>query len=365
MEQVTGILGTLLIFGAIIAIHEFGHFIVAKLSKMGVHEFSLGFGPALLKHTVRGTLYALRIIPIGGYVRIAGMEPGDEDAPNGYPKKPFFAKFATLAAGATMNFVLAFVLIVILGMAIGQLKPGNKVIIGGVVPKSSAAAVDMRAGDQVVGVNDVTNPSIEQATTIIRGSNKPVKITLLREGKEVVVYPTPKRTLLPERDGFLYSMKPSHIIGVQFTTSSGQWKTVGFTQAARGGVMTVGGTMVDATAQFVSVVSGRIPFSQLSGPVGIMKVSYDVAKSDVISRMWLAKTFNLLVMLSMFIGFFNLLPIPALDGGRLLFLCIEGIWHKPISEATEQKIHAVGMALLLGLVALITVKDVLGLFGGR
>ncbi|HEY3379908.1 MAG TPA: M50 family metallopeptidase [Armatimonadota bacterium] len=375
MEQFTGGLGILLIFGAIIAIHEFGHFVSAKLSGMGVHEFSLGFGPALFKREYHGTLYAIRIIPLGGYVRIAGMEPGDEDAPNGYNTKPFFAKFITLAAGATMNFILAFVVIIVLGMAIGAMKPGNKVLIDGIIPNSPASRVDLRTGDELVSVAGVQPLNQDQARAIIGKSTQPVPIVVRRGDRLLTVTPTPKQLLTPEPEvsldiplvgkvPFILHMTTTHIIGVQLTMSSGQWERLNLADSLKVGTRTVVGTVVSAAGQFISVVSGRVPVSQLSGPVGIMNLSYKATRTEHISHIWFSSTFTLMAMLSIFIGFFNLLPIPALDGGRIFFLIIEGIRRKPLAPEKEAKIHAIGMAVLLGLVLLVTIKDVWNLFGG-
>jgi regulator of sigma E protease len=355
MEQFTGGLGILLIFGAIIAIHEFGHFVSAKLSGMGVHEFSLGFGPALFKREYHGTLYAIRIIPLGGYVRIAGMEPGDEDAPNGYNTKPFFAKFITLAAGATMNFILAFVVIIVLGMAIGAMKPGNKVLIDGIIPNSPASRVDLRTGDELVSVAGVQPLNQDQARAIIGKSTQPVPIVVRRGDRLLTVTPTPKQLLTPEPEvsldiplvgkvPFILHMTTTHIIGVQLTMSSGQWERLNLADSLKVGTRTV--------------------VSQLSGPVGIMNLSYKATRTEHISHIWFSSTFTLMAMLSIFIGFFNLLPIPALDGGRIFFLIIEGIRRKPLAPEKEAKIHAIGMAVLLGLVLLVTIKDVWNLFGG-
>ena len=367
MTVLIGALGILIIFGAIIVIHELGHFTAAKLSGMEVYEYSIGFGPVLFKFHYHGTQYSLRLIPIGGYVRIAGMEVGDEDSANGYDKKPFFSKFATLVAGAGMNFVLALVVFILLGMAIGQMVPGNKVIIEGVQVNSPAARTDIRVGDQLVKINDVTNPTIDQTKKIIVHSTGQVTLTLLRDGKSVTVHPVPIEMLMPDRrDGeFLYRMTTGHYIGVVFTTTSGEWRRLGPIESVRNGFYGVTMTLVDAVRQFASIVAGRIPLKMMSGPPGIINALYTTTKSENVSPLWFSTTFQTMAFLSVLIGFFNLLPLPALDGGRILFLVIEGIRRKPMDRDREAMIHAIGLVVLLGLIVIISAKDIWQWIGGK
>ena len=173
MISTYGVLGALLVFGAIIFFHELGHFIVAKISGMTVFEFSLGFGPALVSKTYHDTLYALRIFPLGGYVRIAGMEPDeDPDVPNGFNSKSFPAKFCTILAGVVMNGVLALLIFIVMGMAIGSPQPGNKTLVAGVELNSPAAKAGVKEEDIILAVNGVANPT----TTVPSTSSTPSEI---------------------------------------------------------------------------------------------------------------------------------------------------------------------------------------------
>jgi regulator of sigma E protease len=365
MTQLAGFIGILLIFGAIIAFHEFGHFICAKLSRMTVYEFSLGFGPALFQRQRGDTLYALRCIPIGGYVRIAGMEKDDLDSPNGYDKKSFGAKFITLIAGVTMNFVLAFLIITFTAMIVGYAKPGNKVIIAGVSPNSPAAKINLQPADQIISINDVPVPNIDEAKALIQHSNGPLKLVILRQDKQYIFHPTPSTVVTAEQKGLIYHMTTIHGLGVGLTMSSGQWERLGPLEAVKDGAFSVARMTVDGVAQLASLVTGNIPVSQLSGPVGIMRISYDTSKNAVNSLAGVSIALQTAAFLSVMVGFFNLLPIPALDGGRLFFLIIEGIRRKPIDREKEERIHAIGMAVLLSLVALVTVNDIVKMIGGK
>jgi len=362
-----GILGILIVFGLIIVFHEFGHFVVAKLTGMGVHEFSIGFGPTLLQKKVRDTTYSLRMVPLGGYVRIAGMELDDSEeerqAPNSFNKKPFLAKFATILAGATMNMVLALLVFVIIGMAIGYPLPGKKVFIGGTQPLSPAAKAGLQPGDLIVDVNGHQNPSIVEVQNQIRHGTPPVKMIVERDGKQIALTIQPKKIPSAERRGLIYHMTEYYGIGIQIEQSSGGWKRLNSVESIATGFHLVVDRIVDAFAQFVSLITGNINWKQLSGPVAIIKISYDTSQGAVISRAGLMNFFGMIGFLSVFIGFFNLLPIPALDGSRLLFLTIEAIIRRPFDRRKEALVHFVGLILLMALVLVITVKDIFMLAG--
>lgn len=362
MAQLIGVLGTLLIFGAIVAIHEFGHFIVAKLSGMGVYEYSLGFGPALFKKEYHNTLYALRIIPLGGYVRIAGMEMGEDDAPNGYDKKPFFAKFATLIAGVVMNFVLALVVFIVMGITLGFSVPNDKPIIGGIMPKSPAAQAQLRDGDRIVSVDGTPVKTWEQSTKLIRGHKGSMVLVMERAGVSRTVKITPKELTDYEVHGLRLHPVKIHAIGI--SPSVTLQKTSPVDSIVIGGQNVLEKTQI-VVASLVSIVMHDVPVGGIGGPLQVMSISYSASKDALVSPEKLAYVLSLFAFLSINIGFFNLLPIPALDGGRLLFLIIEGIRGKAMNKEKEAQIHAIGMAVLLLLILLVTIKDVFSLFGGK
>ena len=347
MEHLVGALGVIIIFGAIIAFHEFGHFIAAKWSKMGVHEFSLGFGPALWQHEYRGTLYALRIIPLGGYVRIAGMEPG-EDAyqADGFETKPFYAKFATLIAGVLMNFVLALIIFIIMGMAIGY--PSNRTRIAEVTPNSPARVAGIRAGDLVTRVNDKQNPNSNEAFELIHNSKPPVHLVVERAGKMYPVTVTP--AMLPGSD--------HPIIGVMLeptykTVPPGESITRGITSVYQNTKMMLYGLWMLFSGK-ISLGSGEV-----MGPIGIIHFTGQVAQKALSSKEAMADFLMLFALISMNVGVVNLLPFPALDGSRLLFLSIEKISRRSFNKEKEAMVHMVGMAILLTFIAFISVIDIL------
>jgi regulator of sigma E protease len=364
MGTLVGAVGALIIFGAIILVHEFGHFIVAKRTGMLVYEFSMGFGPAIFSKEIGGTLYAIRIIPLGGYVRIAGMEPGEEDTPNGFDKKPFLARFGTIFAGPVMNMVLALVVFIIIGMAIGYPKPGKDSIVTGVQINSPADRVGLQINDQFVEIAGIKNPDYEQVSNAIKTSPPPIPIVVRRNGTLISMKVTPKPILTAERVGLIYKTTTYQGIGIGIGSLSTDWERLGPLESVTTGFIGVKNLIVEGLAQIVSLVTGHIPFKALSGPLGIIQTSYSVSKSALDSRLGLSSFFNTIAFLSVLVGIFNLIPIPALDGSRLVIVAIEGIIRKPFNREKEALVHLVGMALLLGLIAVISIKDLLALRGG-
>lgn len=373
ISSLSGVLGFLIIFGAIVFVHEFGHYIVAKLSGMIVPNFSLGFGPPIFKWVRNGTTYAVRAIPLGGYVEIAGMEPSENDETDegkglisDYNNKPWFSKFAVIVAGAVMNFIFALLVIIFIGMAIGELQPGKDTYIGGVNPTSPAEKAGLQAGDKIVQINETSNPSGDVIRDTIKNSPKEVSLVVDRLGQRVTVVVSPIEIRYPDRgNSLIYEIKTFHGIGVSLATSSGEFKRMGLIDSVVMGTRNISYIMMESVASIVSLVTGHVSLQDLSGPVGIMRISYGATKNAVSSLMGITSALSLMAFLSVAIGFTNLLPFPALDGGRLVFIIWEGLRGKPVDRNKEAMVHMVGMAILLGLILLITIKDVWMWVGGK
>ncbi|MHB0936853.1 MAG: M50 family metallopeptidase [Armatimonadota bacterium] len=367
MEQLIGILGILIVFGLIIGFHEFGHFIVAKLTGVGVIEFSIGFGPALFSKKYRGTQYSIRMIPLGGYVRMVGEDTEEERGmPGNFNERPFYAKFATLFAGAFMNFVLAFIVFTIVFAAIGRPLPGKTVYIAGVTPFSPADKAGLKAEDVIVEINGVRNiTSPDQAVDAIRNGKPPVRLVVERSGKQHAFSVQPKklRTADPVAGGWLYRMREYYGIGIVPDNTSGTWEREHFGTAVVNSAQHVALRIKDAIAQVASLVTGSIKPKEISSFLGIGKISYGAAQGAVKSHGGLATYLGLIGALSIYIGFFNLLPIPMLDGSRMLFVTIEAIIRKPFDKKKEALVHMVGLALLLALVVYATFNDILRFAG--
>lgn len=415
------VIAFILMFGLLVSVHEWGHLIFAKRAGMLAREFAIGFGPKIFSFTKNETLYTIRLLPIGGYVRVAGDDPeiielkpghhiglvfnddkkvekiivnnkdkhpnahlievesvdldheliiegyniGDETNVQRFnvDRKAFFImderetqiapydrQFASktvgqramqLFAGPMMNFILAIVLFIILGLVQGI--PSDRALIGEILPDSPAATSGLLAGDEVVQIDG--NPIstwIEFTSIIQKSANKELDLTVERDGKTETLTIVPKEV---EREdvkvgqaGVLLAFEKSFL---------GTFK-YGFTQ-------TYETTKLILTNLFM-LITGQISIDNLSGPVGIYDFTDQVVQTGFMNfLMWTA-------MLSINLGIINLVPLPALDGGRLLFVAIEAVRGKPVDPQKEGLVHVVGFALLMLLMIVVTWNDIQRLF---
>lgn len=340
----------ILVLTPIIVVHELGHFVAARLSGIRVDEFGLGFPPRAVKLFERGgTIYSLNWIPIGGFVRPAGEDdPSVQGGLAGASKK---ARLFTLSAGAGANFLLALALFWIAFM-IGP--PKYEIVIPEVMPDSPAMSAGIQPGDVFVSVNgrEVTGSDVV-VEEIGGAAGQPVELVLMRNGEEVNVTVTPRMEgqydpetegptgirLEGRRTGANASLGP-----VQSLVTSGQtmfdvvWGTL------RAPVMLIRGQITPSEARPVSVVG----LSQLAG-----RAAEETAnQGDLFPLLWFA------AVISVALGFTNLLPIPALDGGRIMFVLVEAVRGRRIEPEREGMVHLVGMLFLFGLMLLIIVQDI-------
>ena len=336
----------ILIFSVIIFIHEFGHFTTAKLFGVYVKEFAIGMGPAIFKKQKGETLYSIRAIPIGGYCAMEG-ENGESDDPRSFGKKTKLQRFIILAAGAIMNLILGFILVtVMLGIysdgfvstEIDAVEPGLPAYEAGILP-----------GDKVIKVNGYRVGTKSEVD--IYGSFKDTyRITVKRnvngktEKREFNITPVEKEF---EYEGETYKRK---VIGIAF-------KTVGktpLTVAEHSFKTTVYlGKLVLISVKMM--ITGAAKASDISGPVGIIGEINNAAKSGLSDILFLA------ALITINLGLFNLLPLPALDGGRILFIVIEAIIGRPIPPKYEGLCHGIGFILLLLLMVYATGNDIMRL----
>jgi len=366
------ILLTIALFALIIVFHEFGHFVIAKLAGMRVHEFSLGFGgPALLSFKWRGTQYSLRPVPIGGYVRIAGMEP-DEDVPDGFDKKPILSRLAVIASGSGMNFLLAVLLFWFIGLAFGKVV-GQSSQLARVLPDTPAAVAGLAPGDKLVYAQPVpviapgaeVAPTVEPRKTmdveelrsvISDRPDMPVRIVVLRDKRYLAFRITPRpekeEAFEPEPNGKgKVVLRTVGRIGVVFANMTAP---MGFWESMQSGFVTVYDMTRALIVVLAQTVAGRLPLA-VGGPVQIADIMADAARVGWQQFLfWSA-------LISLNVGVINLLPVPALDGSRLVFIIVEGIRRRPIDRRKEAMVHLIGFALLILLLVLVTLKDIVHL----
>ncbi|ATV34920.1 M50 family metallopeptidase [Fusobacterium pseudoperiodonticum] len=328
--------------GLIIFVHELGHFLTAKFFKMPVSEFSIGMGPQVFSLDTKETTYSFRAIPIGGYVNIEGMEVGSQ-VENGFNSKPAYQRFIVLFAGVFMNFLTAFLIIFSIAQMSGRMEYEEKAIIG--------ALVKGGANEQVLKVDD----------KILELDGK--KINLWADIPEVTKEAIDKKEIpaLIERDG-----KEQKLVLKLTKDEENKRVVLGISPKSKKTNLSFTESLVFAKNSFVSILkdtvgglftlfSGKANLKEISGPVGILKVVGEVSKFGWTSIASLA------VILSINIGVLNLLPIPALDGGRIIFVLLE-IFRIRINKKWEENLHKFGMVMLLFFILVISVNDVWKLF---
>lgn len=341
----------ILILGLIVLVHELGHFIFAKLFKVYVYEFAIGMGPKLFtkKDKKKETEYSIRAVPIGGFVQLAGEEVEDDKK---IPKnrklygKPIWQRFLIMFAGAGMNFVLAFALLFFAGLIWGS--PDMSSTISEVKENYPMYNEGIRDNDKILEINGHKTKTIDDVmlylTLAKEGSEVRFKIEdTLGSVKEFDVTPVKEK-----EDG-----KEVYRYGVSFENGSKS----GFVEAIKYSFTKMGAVIRQMVVVLQNLFTGKLGLSTLSGPVGIYSVVGSVSDSGLFA------VFQLIALLSINVGFINLIPFPAFDGGRLLFLIIEKIKGSPVKPEIENKIHSIGFMLLMLLIIYITFNDILKLFG--
>ncbi len=349
------VLFAILLFSILILVHELGHFVAAKLSGVQVNEFSMFMGPAIWKKQVGETLYAIRTIPIGGYCAMEG-EDGGSDNPRAFAAAAWWKRLIILAAGSAMNFLTGVVIMIAIYLPVqGVIVP----VIDSFESFSTVNGADgLQVGDEILEIDGEKIYVYADFSMILNLNGGDVHdLVVLRSGEKVVL----EDFFLEKHEVTQADGSTRLLYGMNFTIgelSIGERIAYGWAQT----LDTV--RMVRLSLQML--FTGKAGFNDLSGPVGIVAQMSDVAEA---SETWVDALLNLLYyggFLAINLAVMNLLPIPALDGGRIVGLLlttgIEGITKKKLDAKYEGYIHAAGMILLLGLMAVIMLKDIIGLF---
>lgn len=340
----------ILILGITVMIHELGHFIFAKKAGIYVYEFSIGMGPKLFQvHSKKDeTVYSIRLFPIGGYVQMAGESvEEDKDIPKEkrLQSKTWFQRFMTIIAGVLFNFLLAIVIFFIIGLVNGS--PSKETYINTVEADSPAFQAGLEQNSKIVGLNGKKIKSMSHlALEFEINYGKDFKIEIINEAgesKTITITPIEKDT-----DGDT----KTYYYGFSYKNNYEK----GFLPAIKYAFTNVFSLIHQMILVIFYLITGKLSLNNLSGPVGIYNIVGEASKYGVLTMM------NLIGLLCVNVGFINILPLPAFDGGRLLFLIIEKIKGKPVDSKIENTIHAVGMILLMILMVVITYNDIVRLF---
>jgi regulator of sigma E protease len=328
----------LFVLGVLIAVHEWGHYIVARLSGMRVDSFSIGFGPALLSIKGKNTLFRIGSVPFGGYVKIAGLNPHDgtpADDSASYPNRPAWQRFLVLAAGPLMNYVIAYALLVVI-LVVGRPEALDESRIDNVISLSAAAHAGLKPGDRVVSVNGAATTTWRELASAIQASKgATLRLVVDRDERQLQfdVKPDiedgiPRLGITPPKRLVRYPASTAVPIAFEETVNESL------------GIFAAIGALVR-----------REPGVRVEGPPGILQ---DLAESA--GSGW--SVFGLkIVQFSLALFMFNLLPIAALDGGRLLFLLIGVVRRRPVSTRVETWVHGVGFLVLIGVFLAVSVGD--------
>ncbi len=342
--KVWPILFAILFFGVIIALHEFGHFSTAKLFKIKVNEFSIGMGPAILKKRKGETLYALRLLPIGGFVSLEGEDEASDD-PRAFGNQKAWKRFIVIAAGAILNIVLGLVLI---GIMLGISGSVPTTVVSDVTENMYTAETGILTGDEIISIDGTRVHSARDLYyCLYRNNDGKFDIVLKRDGKKIEFSELP--VYYDMEEGFCSFIVGSEKVSALNILPGAVKETLSMTKMI--------------WLSLIDMLGGNYGMDELSGPVGTIGIVANTA-SDAVHSADYASIIFILAFITVNIGIVNLLPLPALDGGRLLFIAIEFIFRRPVPKKFEAIVHAAGLILLLGLMALITFNDIANLIKG-
>ncbi|MBQ8536995.1 MAG: RIP metalloprotease [Clostridia bacterium] len=353
------VLLAILLLGILVTVHEFGHFVAARITGIAVNEFAIGFGPKLLgwKSKKHETQFSIRLIPLGGYCAFYGeddVEGNILDDPRAYNRQSVWKRMFTVIMGPMMNFVLAFVVLFGYFMIGGVYDPApDSLYVYGVEADTPAQAAGLQPGDVILAINtqavgrELTGESLRTALDEQAALTGKVNVTVQR-GQEQLVFPlTPQFNEAEQR----------YLMGITLSYQLSGPRTPGVGEALQlswYNCVSAGSAITNALKNLVTTGEG---FEETGGPVAIIHIVTEQTQSG-----GLEAYVNLLIVISINLGIMNLLPIPGLDGSRFLFMVVEAIRRKPIAPQKEAMVHMAGMLLLVAFMIFFTFRDVIRIF---
>ena len=334
------------VFGLLVLVHEFGHFITAKMTGMRVDEFAIGFGPKLISKKHGETVYSLRVVPLGGFNDIAGMDPANNTAgERGFCAKPVLSRMVVILAGSVMNLILPLVLFFTIFTTVGLSVPSTEPVIGNIIQGMSAEKAGLKEGDRVLSVDGQSVTTWKDFTDNLRqvkeGQNVSLQYKRGEEVYEVTLSPTfnkqENRVLIGVQSETVYESK---------TIPEAVALSIDYTKE-----ITV--YMLESIAQLFEKPEQT---ENLAGPIGIVQMSGQVAENGFIPLLKFA------ALLSINLGIVNLLPVPVLDGGHFVNLFIEAVRGKPLGSKAVAYTQRIGLALLVMLMLFATKNDLVRIF---
>ena len=333
------ILASILVFGVLVTVHELGHFLTAKLTGMRVDEFAIGFGPLIYQTKHGDTTYSLRCIPLGGYNKIAGMEPGEEEVENGFSSKPILSRMLVILAGSIMNILLPIFLFFLIFVTTGLEQPSKEPIIGTIMTGQAASRAGLMTGDKILAINGEKTEDWTSVVTKLRAAGTQEVALQVERGNKVTEYKMAAE-FNKEAQRPLIGVSPKFV-------------------QERVGVVTAGKMSLTYTKEIVKtmvrglsrIITGKDP-AEVAGPIGVAQMAGNIAEKGLMPLL------SFMALLSINLAVFNLLPVPALDGGHFVVLLVEGIRGKPLAPRYMNAIHMIGLGLILALAVFSTMKDI-------
>ncbi len=342
LSAVYHIVGFVILIGVLVCVHELGHFMVARWAGMKVYQFSIGFPPYLFSRTRNDIVYSIGSIPLGGFVRIAGMEPGDEKHPEGFGTKSLPWRFGVLIAGVVMNVLFAALVFALVYCVIGvPTKPKLPAMVDYVEKGMPAEKAGFKPGDQIVSVNGKRLVNPDKIREMIRNSDgkEPLEIVVRRGDRVLALSVKPLKRIV-------------RMIGVGFAYER---ERVGLVKGTQMGVHKTYETIVGTLGLLKALLRGdKHAREGIGGPLAIIQVSGATAKEGLLPYL------EFMASLSVSLALLNILPIPALDGGRILFLFVDGglrLVGRRLDPKREAIVHLAGFAVLIFLILVVTAQD--------
>ncbi len=345
----------LIVLSVLIFVHELGHFWMARRSGIKVEEFGFGFPPKIWSKKFGETLYSINLLPIGGFVKLYGEDESvDKDIPRAFYHKGKLARARVVVAGVLMNFLLAVLCFGIISWVIGVLRQTEDIRIIGVAPNSPAEDVGLRDGDVVISVDGQRLAKTDEFTSFIKDKVGKELLVNIKRGKEELSVKATPRTNPPEGEGAL-----GVVVSSVELVHPPLWQRpfISLWEGLKESVFWVGTTMGAVVSTITQLTKGAAP-EGIAGPIGIFQITGVVARQGALALL------SFVGILSINLAVLNILPFPALDGGRLLFIGVETLFGRRVLPKFERMAHTIGMIVLLILILLVTLSDVRRLLSG-
>ncbi len=350
--MLTTVISAIIVLGFLILFHELGHFLVAKRCGVGVLKFSIGFGPTLLGRKVGNTEYVVSAIPLGGFVKMVGEDPDEEisdaDRAVAFQTQALWKRLAIVLAGPMANILFAFVAFTLVIAAYGDFVPNESSKVGGVRENMPAATAGLQPGDIVTAIDGQAIDKWAQLSEGIRNSGgRSLELTVIRDDSTLHLTVTPKEQ--SEKNIFNETVGTAYLIGIEPAFEA---QPVGLLQSVQLGAAQTFWWVETLATSVVKLIQGRIPAKDIGGPILIAQAAGQQA------RLGFDYLLRFMAVISINLGVLNLLPIPILDGGHLLFFLIEAVRRRPLDTKHREIAQQVGLVLLLGLMAFAFYNDI-------